>query len=183
MERPGSTSPSADCQEAPAIFVYRIESIITDWQGPFGTPGMADAYNAAAAQAIRDRSELIPAIPPSETFAAHRSGLFDPLPITSEHLFGCASLDQLRTWFPSAVGCVAMVERGAVLAVYRVPPEHVLAGPYEVAFDRRHGKLVDWYSLRDLHEGTLPTSALHRGGRSTSGRGTCIESNSSTLPP
>lgn len=132
------------------MLVYRLESITGAREGPFGS-GLAELYCEADGEAMMAGRESISCEVRAGSTQVHRSGIYDQLPVTRDHIFGCETLNLLRLWFPSPAGCKAMAEAGCVLRAYEVPEEHVLFGPAEVAFDRRHAECVALWSPRDLH--------------------------------
>jgi hypothetical protein len=55
---------------------------------------------------------------------------------------GCCSVEQLRHWF-DAGSCKALAALGYFLSIFKVEPDNIVEGAFQVAFDRNHSSLVE----------------------------------------
>jgi hypothetical protein len=74
--------------------------------------------------------------------------------ITQYDRLGCASLKDLKSWFPSRAGCAAMTRAGGVLVTYSVAEGDVSIGAHRVAFDARFAVRLSERPVGDLHTQT-----------------------------
>lgn len=123
--------------ESERRIVYRVEGLF-DARGPFTSGDTTNAYYDGMLQAIHDGSEVYDERAVFLMRAARRLAGMHPLKVrgaTVNHRWGCATLDHLRTWFPSPNGRASLAECGVVISVYSVPASDLIVGPSEAAFD------------------------------------------------
>jgi hypothetical protein len=113
------------------MLVYRVET--PKGKGAFSC-GATSWYDSERADQCGHRSYDMPA-PADEASMGYE---IEWNKHTSNHVFGCVSIDQLLEWFPCAQGRAAMARmEGVVIAVYEVDPDLVIIGLKQCSFKRQ----------------------------------------------
>jgi len=119
------------------MHVYRIEN--AEGCGPWHAGSGRDAYNKN--HRCRDDSHSCSEPPgPFSEYGTPLKAHFDATD-GAGYLFGFKSRAQLKRWFRSMAGRRAMAKAGFRLSLYEVPASKVVAGKWQVAFDRKAAAL------------------------------------------
>jgi hypothetical protein len=133
------------------VNVYRIEHPAFPSEGPWQT-GAVSRYDGHP-RVDGDHSAYDP--PGPRSYGEHGTALFalfnECRASYHDFYFGFRSKTQLVRWFRSKAGREAMQAGGlAVLRVYEVDPEHVVAGNWQVAFRHTAAKPIATLDLATL---------------------------------
>jgi hypothetical protein len=130
-----------------AVIIHRVEHI--SGLGPIAS-GLMNIHSVVASSVKAHGIEVLEDDGHNRTKVAVDD--LDQM-VSTHHIFGCETMQQLRRWFPSPYGCEAMARFGGILVTYSVPDEHILRGTVHVAFDKRHAVRLNVAGADEIHPG------------------------------